>query len=68
VDIPANLSDIKLTIFYDRSTLEVFMNDGRWLMTDLVFPLQLFNKIKVNIPGNSGEMEHLKVERINSVW
>ncbi len=68
VDIPEKLSDIKLTIFYDHSTLEVFMNDGRWLMTDLVFPLQLFNKIKVNIPGNSGEMEHLKVERINSVW
>lgn len=68
VTIPVNLSTIHMDIFYDRSTLEVFFDNGRWLTTDLVFPTRLYNQIKLSTNNESGEMEDLKISSIRSVW
>lgn len=68
VTIPVNLSTIHTDIFYDRSTLEVFFDNGRWLTTDLVFPTKLYNQIKLSTNGDSGEIEDLKISSIHSVW
>ncbi|HEY6082761.1 MAG TPA: GH32 C-terminal domain-containing protein, partial [Chitinophagaceae bacterium] len=68
VEIPGDLSTIELTIFYDRSTLEVFFDNGRWVTTDLVFPSKLYDQLKIEMPGGSGEIKKLQVARLSSVW
>ncbi|TAN13781.1 MAG: hypothetical protein EPN37_13005, partial [Chitinophagaceae bacterium] len=68
VTIPVNFSILHMDLFYDRSTLEVFFDNGRWLTTDLVFPSKLYNKIDYDMNGTSGKIEQIKVSTIRSVW
>ena len=55
--------DIKL--YLDRSSIEFFINAGRYVMTDQVFPQMPFTK--VNIKG-SQHIQHFKIEPIKSIW
>lgn len=68
VEIPGDLSTVQMTVFYDRSTLEVFFDNGRWVTTDLVFPTKLYNQLKIDVAGPSGKIENLRVSHIDSVW
>lgn len=67
-EVSGSPSMINLDIFYDRSTLEVFFDGGKYLTTDLVFPTQLYNQIKINSNNHSGEIENIQVSTIKSVW
>lgn len=64
----AHLADLdgvesqKIQIFVDASSIEVFINDGELVMTDLVFPNAPYNKIAS--VGTSG----IAVRSISSIW
>lgn len=62
------LSTLEMTIFYDRSTVEVFFDKGRWLTTDLVFPTELFNQVSIASNEALDSINELKVSTIQSVW
>ena len=51
---------ISLRIFVDRSSIEVFGNDGRFVMTNLVFPEQPYTTLSVSADGNA-ELTELKI-------
>jgi len=65
-NIPENL---KLSIYLDRSSIEVFVNEGQYAMTDLVFPSRPYNKMVIeNLSTGELQVEALKVSRMKSVW
>ena len=66
VVLSKNLKGCDMTIFYDRSVVEVFVDGGRYLTTDLVFPDHPYNKLKVSTDG--GTIDKLQVAAIRSVW
>ncbi|MHB1921099.1 MAG: glycoside hydrolase family 32 protein [Chitinophagaceae bacterium] len=66
--LPRNLRLIHLQIFYDRSSVEVFINGGKWVMTDQVFPSQLYDQVSIQTPGGGGEIENLDIKTILSTW
>jgi fructan beta-fructosidase len=65
-----NISEnLKLSIYLDRSSIEVFVNDGQYAMTDLVFPSRPYNKMVIeNLSTGELQIEALKVSRMKSVW
>jgi fructan beta-fructosidase len=58
-------SHLKLHLFVDASSVELFVDDGRLVMTTLVFPTEKFNKLDVvckegNLSLSGGEFHGLK--------
>lgn len=56
-----NNGKITLRIFIDRSSIELFGNDGQFVMTNLVFPNQPYSQLSVKADGGTARLENLKV-------
>lgn len=52
---------ISLRIFIDRSSIEVFGNDGRFAMTNLVFPNEPFGSISFSMEQGKGKLNSLRI-------
>ena len=46
-------NEMKLRLFVDKSSIEAFGNDGRFAMTNLVFPSEPYNRISFYAKGGS---------------
>lgn len=57
---------LPVRIFVDRASIEVFANDGKGVMTNLVFPTEPYNKLTVNTDGASAKIKNLKIFTINT--
>lgn len=52
---------ISLRIFVDRSSIEVFGDGGRFVMTNLVFPVKPYSKLSVSAQGGNAKIENLRI-------
>lgn len=52
---------IALRIFVDRSSIELFGNDGRFVMTNLVFPEKPYTTLSVSSTGGNSKLINLKI-------
>jgi len=52
---------ISLRIFIDRSSIEVFGSDGRFVMTNLVFPKNPYTSLTLSAEGGKARIENLRV-------
>lgn len=57
---------LPLQIFVDRSSMEVFANDGKGVMTNLVFPNSPYATLKIQAEGASAKVKNLKIYSINT--
>lgn len=55
---------VGLRIFIDRSSIEVFGKDGRFAMTNLVFPNSPYSRLSVRATGGSARLSDLKIYSI----
>ncbi len=55
---------VGLRIFIDRSSIEVFGKDGRFAMTNLVFPNRPYSRLSVRATGGSARLSDLKIYSI----
>jgi len=67
LDLPEDITKLSLEIYYDRSSVEIFVNH-RWMMTDLVFPTSPYNKVHIMTGGGLHQLDEVKVSAIHSVW
>ena len=56
-----NRGIITLRIFVDRSSIELFGNDGRFVMTNLVFPERPYSTLAVSAHGGKAKVRNLKI-------
>ena len=56
---------VSLRIFVDRSSIEVFGEDGRFAMTNLVFPNEPYSTLSVSAEGGNASVSNLKIYSIN---
>ncbi len=56
---------ISLRIFIDRSSIELFGNNGRFVMTNLVFPTHPYSGLALSADGGNAKIEPLKIYSIN---
>jgi fructan beta-fructosidase len=59
---------LKLHIFVDCSSVEVFANDGEKVMTDRVYPPPGSDGIELYSRGSGGKVLSLKIWQIESIW
>ncbi len=59
---------VKLHIFVDRSSVEVFANDGEKVMTDRVYPPPGSTGIELYATGGAGKVVSLTIWQLKSVW
>lgn len=56
-----NNGKISLRIFIDRSSIELFGNDGKFVMTNLVFPNEPYSTLTVSSGGGNARLDSLKI-------
>lgn len=59
---------VKLHIFVDRSSVEVFANDGERVLSDRIYPHQGSNGTQVYEKGAGGRIVSLTIWRLDSIW
>ncbi|MCM1354966.1 MAG: DUF4980 domain-containing protein [Staphylococcus sp.] len=57
---------LPLRIFIDRASIEVFANEGKGVMTNLVFPTTPYTKLTINTDGSNAKVKNLKIYSINT--
>lgn len=63
-----NIEELKLQIFIDWSSIEIFINDGRWVITDLIFPEEVELDLVFNNIAEELIIDKLKIFELNSIW
>lgn len=53
-----------IDIFVDRSSVEIFVNDGRIAMTNLVFPIEAYENLKFYTKAGKAEFNNIKVHKL----
>lgn len=64
---PLNLCEGKtyhVDIFVDKCSIEMFIDGGRIAMTNLVFPTQPYNNIKLYTQGGASQFSNVKLHKI----
>ncbi|MDQ6421708.1 glycoside hydrolase family 32 protein [Paenibacillus sp. LHD-117] len=59
---------IKLTLWLDRSSLEVFANDGGLVMTDQLFPLEGEDGLELYAVGGDVHLRSLRLYPLQSIY
>jgi len=59
---------LELRILVDTSSVEVFADRGRVVLTDLVFPGPEQQGVQLYSAGGSGTLRSLKIFSLNTVW
>jgi len=57
--------DLSLRLFVDKSSIEVFGNDGRFVMTNLVFPTLPYNRVVMETQDATVQVKDFCVYKIN---
>lgn len=57
-------NEMKLRLFVDKSSIEAFGNDGRFAMTNLVFPSEPYNRISFYAKGGSCNVTSFTVYKL----
>jgi len=67
---PLGSSDgrLKLHVFVDRCSVEVFGNDGAVYLADLIFPDRRAQKLEVYADGGIVTLSSLQFHRLKSIW
>ncbi len=59
---------IKMHIFVDKSSIEVFANDGRKVFTLLAHPKQHGQKLELFCKNGKAKLSKLQLYQLKSVW
>ena len=63
----AGADRVTLRVLFDRSTLEVFANDGETVISDRVFPTQPLTRLEV-VGAGSAVPAPARLHELRSVW
>ena len=62
----ADTDEINLRLFVDRSSVEAFGDGGKFVMTNLVFPSEPYNKMKFESVGGSFKVKKMNVYKLGN--
>ncbi len=59
---------LKLHLFIDASSVEVFVDDGRLVMTNLIFPREKYTSLKLFSKGGAGFLNKAVFTGLAGIW
>lgn len=63
-----NSQTVRLHIFFDRASAELFADDGLTAMTDIFFPSEDFKGIRLFSANGEAELTSAEVYELTSIW
>ncbi|MEM9001111.1 MAG: glycoside hydrolase family 32 protein [Bacteroidota bacterium] len=61
--------EVRVRILLDWSSIEVFFNEGRFVMTDQIFPLEPYRELIItNASNKTIQLNDFKISHMQSVW
>lgn len=60
--------EIQLHLFIDAASVELFVDEGKLVMTELVFPTEKFTRLKVFSSGGDVHLKNAEFQNINGIW
>lgn len=64
----AGKNNLKLRIFWDVSTFEVFIDDGLESFSQLFYPREPFSKLELYSFGGTTQVQSLTIYNLKSIW
>lgn len=58
---------VKFDLILDQSSIELFINDGQYVATELFFPSEPYKQLSIT-DGGDNTLENFSVETIASIW
>ncbi len=68
VKVPLINGNLKLHIFYDKSIVEIYANDGIAVFTVQLFPNESYTGIELYSNGQPAVFKSINIWKINSIW
>jgi fructan beta-fructosidase len=67
---PLDLLDdqLQLRFFLDRSSIEIFANDGQVVLTDQIFPTRPLNRLELYAKAGEAHLRHGTIWALTSIW
>lgn len=65
---PFDGNTLKLRLFIDRGSVEVFVNDGEEVLTSFSFPAEGPRSLRLAAEAGSAHVKSLKIHRLRSIW
>jgi sucrose-6-phosphate hydrolase SacC (GH32 family) len=59
---------VTLRVLVDRSSVEVFANDGRATITDQIFPDRSSQAVQVFSDGGRAQLQKVTIWKLKSIW
>jgi fructan beta-fructosidase len=68
LEVPKLLDSLRFTLLIDKSSFELFCEDGLYVMTDLVFPTEDYNSMIIYTKSGNATLKKANMYRIESIW
>ena len=66
--VPNLISEtLQYRVILDRSSIEIFLNEGLYSFTEQIFPRQAYTYLKIQSAENQ-EIKNLTIRKINGIW
>ena len=59
--------DVDVRIILDWSSVEIFIDNGKYVMTEQIFPTEFFNSLKIS-SKEKGQVKNFKLSNVKSIW
>ncbi|WP_291183182.1 GH32 C-terminal domain-containing protein [Gilvibacter sp.] len=59
--------DIYVTAYIDASSIEIFVDWGRYVFTNQIFPNEPFDEVQV-VPADAAGVRWFRIDSIPSIW
>jgi len=59
--------DVDVRIILDWSSIEIFIDNGKYVMTEQIFPTEFFNSLKIS-SKEKGQVKNFKLSNVKSIW
>jgi sucrose-6-phosphate hydrolase SacC (GH32 family) len=59
---------INLKIYLDHSSLEVFVDNGEVVLTELIFPIPEYDQISLHSLDGTTQIQQGKITQLRSIW
>lgn len=61
-------NEMKITALVDVSSIEIFIDDGQNVFTEIYFPTQPYSKLELITEGNAGAFKRGEVKELKRIW
>jgi fructan beta-fructosidase len=68
LEIERKLERVNLELLMDKSSVEFYFDDGAYVMTDLVFPEEPYNSLRISVKSGQAMLHSLDIYSLKPVW